>query len=112
VEHVPNKQTNLEVGAEQVKRLCQASGSRDRGLGIVSTDAKFGNHHFLDQLKEPPYGVMVRLKKIWCSTNQPQNRRLENEDGLENMVHSSPSKSQQHGENQINNTSAFTLGLR
>lgn len=63
VERVSSKKTDLEVGVGQVKRLCQARGSRERGLDIVSADAKYGNHHFLDALKDQPCGIVVRLRK-------------------------------------------------
>jgi len=63
VERVSSKQTDLEVGVEQVKRLCQVRGLRDHGLGIVAADAKYGNHHFLDALKDQPCGKVVRLRK-------------------------------------------------
>jgi hypothetical protein len=63
VERVSSKQTDLEVGVEQVKRLCQVRGTRHHGLDIVTGDAKYGNHHFLDALKDQPCGVVVRLRK-------------------------------------------------
>ena len=63
VERVSSKQTDLEVGVEQVKRLCQVRGARDHGLDIITGDAKYGNHHFLDALKGQPCGVVVRLRK-------------------------------------------------
>jgi len=63
VERVSSKQTDLEVGVEQVKRLCRARGSREHGLDIVAADAKYGNHHFLDALKDQPCGKVVRLRK-------------------------------------------------
>jgi len=69
VERVSSKKTSLEVGVEQVKRLCRARGAREHGLDIVAADAKYGNHHFLDALKDQPfpvpgwYGKVVRLRK-------------------------------------------------
>ncbi len=54
VERVSSEQTDLEVGVGQVKRLCQARGERDQGLDIVAADTKYGNHHFLDALKDQP----------------------------------------------------------
>jgi hypothetical protein len=63
VERVSSEHTDMEVGVEQVKRLCQVRRSRDRGLDIVSADAKYGNHHFLDALKDQPCGTVVRLRK-------------------------------------------------
>jgi len=63
VERVSSKQTDLEVGVEQVKRLCQARGEREHGLDIVSVDAKYGNHHFLDALKDQPCGKVARMRK-------------------------------------------------
>jgi len=44
VERVSSKKTGLEVGVQQVKRLCRARGSREHGLDIVAADAKYGNH--------------------------------------------------------------------
>jgi hypothetical protein len=63
VERVSSEQTDLEVGVEQVKRLCQVRGTRDHRLDIVTGDAKYGNHHFLDAVKDQPCGVVVRLRK-------------------------------------------------
>jgi hypothetical protein len=48
---------------EQVKRLCQSRGARDNGLDIVAADAKYGNHHFMEALKDQPCGKVVRLRK-------------------------------------------------
>lgn len=63
VERVPSENTDLEMGIEQVKRLCQARGARDEGLDIVTADAKYGNHHFMEALKGQPCGKVVRLRK-------------------------------------------------
>ena len=63
VERVPSEKTDLEMGVEQVKRLCQARGARDGGLDIVAADAKYGNHHFMEALKDQPCGKVVRLRK-------------------------------------------------
>jgi len=63
VERVSSEQTDLEVGVEQVKRLCRVRSTRDHGLDIVTADAKYGNHRFLDALKDQPCGVVVRLRK-------------------------------------------------
>lgn len=63
IERVSSEHTDLEVGVEQVKRLCQARGFRDHSLDIVSADAKYGNHHFLDTLKDQPCGIVVRFRK-------------------------------------------------
>jgi hypothetical protein len=63
IERVSSEHTDLEVGVEQVKRLCQVRRFRDHGLDIVAADAKYGNHHFLDALKDQPCGTVVRLRK-------------------------------------------------
>ena len=63
VERVPSDKTDLEMGVEQVKRLCQTRGPRDDGLDIVVADAKYGNHHFMEALKDQPCGKVVRLRK-------------------------------------------------
>jgi len=63
VKRVPSEMTELEMGVEQVKRLCQARGARDGGLDIVAADAKYGNHLFLEALKDQPCGKVVRLRK-------------------------------------------------
>ncbi|OGO17897.1 MAG: hypothetical protein A2Z14_14200 [Chloroflexi bacterium RBG_16_48_8] len=63
VKRISSKQTDQEVGVEQVKRLCQVRGRRDHRLDIVAGDAKYGNHHFLDALKDQPCGVVARLRK-------------------------------------------------
>ncbi len=63
VNRVSSKQTDLEVGVEQVKRLCRARGAREHGVDIVAADAKYGNHPFLEALKDQPCGIVVRLRK-------------------------------------------------
>jgi hypothetical protein len=63
VERVPSKKTDLEIGVGQVKRLCQARRPREDGLDIVVADAKYGNHHFMEVLKDQPCGKVVRLRK-------------------------------------------------
>jgi|GEM_PF-5044121 len=63
VERVSSKQTELEVGVEQIRRLCQTSGPCEHGLDIVSADAKYSNHPFLEALKDLPCGKVVRLRK-------------------------------------------------
>lgn len=63
VERVSSKQTDLEVSVEQVKRFCQVRGTRDHGLDNVIGDAKYGNHHFREAVKDQPCGVVVRLGK-------------------------------------------------
>ena len=63
VERISSRKTDLEIGIEQVSRLCRARGSREQGLDIVSADAKYGNHHFLDALKDETCGIVVRLRK-------------------------------------------------
>lgn len=78
VKRVSSKKTDLEVGVEQVKRLCQARGSREHGLDIVAADAKYGNHHFLDSLKDQPCGKVVRLRKdrvLYLSAPKPKIRK-------------------------------------
>jgi len=47
VERVSSDKTELEVGVEQVKRLCQAHKAQNNGLDIVAADAKYGNHRFM-----------------------------------------------------------------
>lgn len=48
-----------------------------------------------------PVGWWCGSGKIAYSTDQPQNRSLENEGDLESMVYGSPSKSQPRGENHM-----------
>jgi len=78
VERVSSEHTDLEVGVEQVKRLCQVRRFRDNGLDIVSADAKYGNHHFLDALKDQPCGTVVRLRKdrvLFRPVQEPKVRK-------------------------------------
>ena len=64
VQRVTSQQTAVQVGVEQVKRLCgyrQESGSQ--ALDIIAADAKYGNHCFLAPLKDEPCGKLVRMRR-------------------------------------------------
>ena len=78
VDRIPSKQTDLEAGVEQVKKMCQVRRFHDHGLDIVAADAKYGNHHFLDALKGQPCGIVVRLRKdrvLFRPVQEPKVRK-------------------------------------
>lgn len=63
VERVPSDKTDMDIGVEQVKRLCHTRRARHQGLDIVAADAKYGNHRFMEALQDQPCGKVVRLRK-------------------------------------------------
>lgn len=64
VRRAPSQQNDVEVGIEQVKRLCRdLREDMLEHLHLVIADAKYGNHHFLAPLKDEPCGVLVRMRR-------------------------------------------------
>lgn len=64
VRRAPSEQSDVEIGIEQVKRLC-----RDReaemleALHLIIADAKYGNHRFLGSLRDEPCGALARMRR-------------------------------------------------
>ena len=64
VRRVPSEQSDIEVGIEQVKNLCDVRRSEMMTeLHIIIADAKYGNHRFLGPLRDEPCGVLVRMRR-------------------------------------------------
>ena len=62
VRRVPSEQSDVEMGIEQVKQLCQHRQTEMlEELHLIIADAKYGNHRFLGSLKDEPCGTLVRL---------------------------------------------------
>jgi hypothetical protein len=56
-------QTAIEVGAAQVKQLCQARPDPSRqGLDVIVTDGHYGNHHFFRAVNGLACAVLSRLR--------------------------------------------------
>ncbi len=63
VHRVPSEKTEVEVGVEQVKRLCHARQAEMlQFFHLIVADGKYGNHSFLGPLQEEPCGVLVRMR--------------------------------------------------
>ena len=63
VRRVASQQTEVEVGVEQVKGLCQCRQEEMlQWLHLIAADAKYGNHRFFGPLKEEPCGALARLR--------------------------------------------------
>lgn len=59
-----SQETEIEVGVEQVKRLCRhRQNEMLKELYLITADAKYGNHRFLAPLKGEPCGVLVRMRR-------------------------------------------------
>ena len=59
-----SQQTDVEVGIEQVKRLCRHRREEMlEELHLIIADAKYGNHRFLAPLKDEPCGALVRMRR-------------------------------------------------
>jgi hypothetical protein len=64
VRRVNSKKTDVEVGVEQVKELCQRRQEEvSKELYLIVADGKYGNHRFLGPLKDEPCGKLVRLRR-------------------------------------------------
>jgi len=64
IKRTPSQQTEIEVGVEQVKRLCRHRREEMlEHLHLVIADAKYGTHHFLAPLREKLCGLLVRLRR-------------------------------------------------
>jgi hypothetical protein len=64
VPRITSERTAVEMGVEQVKRLCQyRKDEKSEALDIVAADGKYGNHRFLGPLKDEPCGALVRLRR-------------------------------------------------
>ena len=59
-----SQETEVEVGVEQVKRLCrQRQNEMLEELYLIVADAKYGNHRFLAPLKDEPCGALARMRR-------------------------------------------------
>jgi len=59
-----SQQTDVEVGIEQVKRLCQHRHAEMlENLYLIIADAKYGNHRFLAPLRDEVCGALVRMRR-------------------------------------------------
>ncbi len=64
VRRVPSKQTDVEMGIEQVKRLCRHRQTEMlEDLHLIIADAKYGNHRFFGPLKDEPCGALARMRR-------------------------------------------------
>jgi hypothetical protein len=64
VQRIKSEQTAVQVGAEQVKRLCKyRKDEKSEALDIIAADGKYGNHRFLAPLRDEPCGALVRLRR-------------------------------------------------
>ena len=62
VKRVSSKQSDVVVGIEQVKRLCNHRQTEMlEELHLIIADAKYGTHHFLGPLKDELCGALVRM---------------------------------------------------
>lgn len=72
VRRVASQKTEVEVGVEQVKNLCQQRRTAmSQELHLIVADCKYGNHRFLGPLKDEPCGVLVRLRRDRVLYNEP-----------------------------------------
>ena len=64
VRRVTSDQTAVDMGAEQVKKLCQERKEEmNQELHLIVADGTYGNHRFLSALKDEPTGCVVRLRR-------------------------------------------------
>jgi len=64
IRRVPSSQSDVEMGIEQVKRLCrQRQTEMLEELHLIIADAKYGNHRFLAPLRDEPCGALVRMRR-------------------------------------------------
>jgi hypothetical protein len=64
IRRVSSTQSDVEMGIEQVKRLCRERQTEMlEDLHLVVADAKYGNHHFLGPLRDEPCGALVRMRR-------------------------------------------------
>jgi hypothetical protein len=64
VRRASSQQTDVTVGVEQVKRLCQCrQAEMAQWLHLIAADAKYGNHRFFGPLKEEPCGALARMRR-------------------------------------------------
>jgi hypothetical protein len=64
VRRVASHKTEVEVGVEQVKQLCQyRQAEMKRWFHLVVADGKYGNHRFFGPLKEMPCGKLARMRR-------------------------------------------------
>jgi hypothetical protein len=63
IHRVPSRKTDVEVGVEQVKKLCRdRQAEMLQAFHLIVADGKYGNHSFLGPLKDEPCGVLARMR--------------------------------------------------
>jgi len=64
IRRAPSQQTDVEVGAEQVKLLCRHRQEEMlEELHLIIADAKYGNHRFLAPLRDELCSALVRMRR-------------------------------------------------
>ncbi|NIV37648.1 MAG: hypothetical protein GWN58_52005 [Anaerolineae bacterium] len=72
VRRITSRQTAVEVGIAQVRRLCrQRQAEMGHWLHLIVGDCTYGNHRFLGPLKDEPCGKLVRLRRDRVLYGQP-----------------------------------------
>lgn len=62
-QRVEPHQTAIDIGAEQVKQLCQARPDPDQqGLDVVVSDGHYGNHRFFRAVTGLPCATLSRMR--------------------------------------------------
>jgi hypothetical protein len=64
VRRVPSDKTEVEVGVEQVKLLCQQRRTEmKQWFHLIVADGRYGNHRFFSPLKDLPCGKLARMRR-------------------------------------------------
>lgn len=64
VRRVVSHKTEVDVGVEQVKQLCQLrQAEMKQWFHLVVADGRYGNHRFFSPLKELPCGKLARMRR-------------------------------------------------
>jgi hypothetical protein len=71
IQRVASSSDAIQVGAEQVKALCQHRQGLEQGFSLIVGDGRYGNPRFLGLLKDQPCGVLVRLRRDRVLYRQP-----------------------------------------
>lgn len=72
VKRIPNDESAISVGIEQIKALNQARQDYKGALDIVAADGKYGNANFLRPLQGKRCGIIVRLRKDRVLYRKPE----------------------------------------
>jgi hypothetical protein len=63
VARVPGAGTDLELGVQQVKALCQARADLTTVLDVIVGDCKYSSPTFLAEVQDQPCGIVARMRK-------------------------------------------------